>query len=70
MDGNTFFDAGTSGFVDPRVDPQSTFAADMDTGSYRVARALLADGHLPPPESVRAEEWVNSFDSGFPRPGT
>ncbi|WP_404384199.1 von Willebrand factor type A domain-containing protein [Knoellia locipacati] len=69
LDGNTFSDAGTSGFIDPRVDPQSTFAADVDTGSYRVARALLADGHLPPPESVRVEEWVNSFDSGFPSPG-
>ena len=69
LDGNTFSDAGTSGFIDPRVDPQSTFAADVDTGSYRVARALLADGHLPPPESVRVEEWVNAFDSGFPSPG-
>lgn len=65
---NTFVDAGTSGFVDPAEKPQSTFAVDVDTGSYRVARALLTNGQLPPPESVRVEEWVNSFDSGFPAP--
>lgn len=68
LDDNTFVDAGTEGFVDARQDPESTFAADVDTGSYRVARALLDAGHLPPPESVRPEEWVNAFDSGFPAP--
>ena len=68
LEDNTFVDAGTSGFVDAREDPQSTFAVDVDTGSYRVARTLLGEGHLPPPESVRPEEWVNSFDSGFPAP--
>ncbi|GAA4109889.1 hypothetical protein GCM10022415_03280 [Knoellia locipacati] len=68
LDDNTFVDAGTSGFVDARQQPRSTFAADVDTGSYRVARALLADGKRPPPESVRVEEWVNAFDSGFPAP--
>jgi Ca-activated chloride channel family protein len=68
LDDNTFVDAGTSGFVDARQQPHSTFAADVDTGSYRVARALLTDGNRPPPESVRVEEWVNAFDSGFPAP--
>lgn len=65
---NTFVDAGTRGFLDARDHPLSTFAADVDTGSYRVAQALLAGGQLPPPASVRPEEWVNSFDSGFPAP--
>jgi Ca-activated chloride channel family protein len=65
---NVFVDAGTSGFQDPEVRPMSTFAADVDTGSYRVGQALLADGQLPPAASVRAEEWVNSYDSGFPVP--
>lgn len=68
LEDNTFVDAGTSGFQDPRVQPLSTFAADVDTGSYRVAQALLASGQLPPAASVRAEEWVNSYDSGFPSP--
>lgn len=69
LEDNTFVDAGTSGFVDPREEPRSTFAVDVDGGSFRVARTLLRDGYLPPPESVRAEEWVNAFDSGFPAPG-
>ena len=68
LDDNTFVDAGTSGFVDARQQPRSTFAADVDTGSYRVARALLADGHRPPPDSVRVEEWVNALGNGFPAP--
>lgn len=68
LEDNTFVDAGTSGFLDPREQPRSTFAVDVDGGSFRVARTLLHDGHLPPPESVRAEEWVNAFDSGFPSP--
>ncbi|EAP97531.1 putative secreted protein [Janibacter sp. HTCC2649] len=68
LEDNTFVDAGTSGFIDTRERPRSTFAVDVDGGSFRVARSLLHDGHLPPPESVRPEEWVNSFDSGFPAP--
>ncbi|KGN36955.1 vWA domain-containing protein [Knoellia subterranea] len=68
LEDNTFVDAGTSTFLDPRERPQSTFAVDVDNGSYRVARTLLDEGHLPPQESVRVEEWVNSFDSGFPAP--
>ncbi len=62
LDDNTFVDAGTSGFVDPQADPLSTFALDVDTGSFSVARTLLASGLLPPPESIRTEEWVNAFD--------
>ncbi|MDP2774215.1 MAG: von Willebrand factor type A domain-containing protein [Nocardioides sp.] len=61
LEDNTFRDAGTSGFVDPREDPRSTFALDVDTGSYGVARTLLDQGLLPPAESIRVEEWVNSL---------
>ncbi|MCH1865164.1 von Willebrand factor type A domain-containing protein [Nocardioides sp. CFH 31398] len=57
---NTFVDAGTSGAVDPADDPLSTFALDVDTGSYGVARTWLRDGRRPPPASVRVEEWVNA----------
>jgi Ca-activated chloride channel family protein len=63
LDDNTFTDAGTGGFVDPREDAESTFALDVDTGSYGVARTLLAQGHLPPPGSIRVEEWVNALPS-------
>lgn len=65
---NTFVDAGTSGFVDPRQDPLSTFALEVDTGSYGVARSLLDQGYRPPPESVRVEEWVNAMAYDDPAP--
>jgi Ca-activated chloride channel homolog len=63
---NTFVDAGTSGFVETGADNRSTFALDVDTGSYTVAQAFLAQGYRPEPDSVRPEEWVNSFDYGDP----
>src|SRR5690606_28275033 len=58
---NTFTDVGHSAWVATEVDPQSTFALDVDTGSFRVAHAMLAEGLRPPPESIRVEEWVNYF---------
>lgn len=67
-DDNTFVDAGTSGFVDPRRDARSTFALDVDTGSYGVARSLLAQGYRPPPASIRVEEWVNAMEYDDPAP--
>ena len=65
---NTFVDAGTSGFVDPRQDALSTFALDVDTGSYGVAQSLLDQGFRPPPASVRVEEWVNAMEYDDPAP--
>jgi Ca-activated chloride channel homolog len=59
---NTFVDAGTSGFVDPVRDALSTFALDVDTGSYGVARSLLGQGFRPPPASIRVEEWINAME--------
>ncbi|MEV7403962.1 von Willebrand factor type A domain-containing protein [Streptomyces sp. NPDC091267] len=46
----------------------STFALDVDTASYGYARRTLADGGLPGPETVRPEEFVNSFRQGYRRP--
>ncbi|MFG3137790.1 von Willebrand factor type A domain-containing protein [Streptomyces sp. NPDC048211] len=46
----------------------STFALDVDTASYGYARRTLADGRLPVPETVRPEEFVNSFRQGYHRP--
>ncbi|MEE8523947.1 MAG: von Willebrand factor type A domain-containing protein [Thermoanaerobaculia bacterium] len=63
--GDVFFDsAGVNPFIDTEDDARSTFGLDVDTGSYTVARRILHDGHLPPPESVRVEEFVNYFDYG------
>ena len=44
----------------------STFALDVDTASYTVARNFLDGGQLPPFEAVRVEEFVNYFDGGYP----
>jgi Ca-activated chloride channel family protein len=42
-------------------DALSTFAADVDTASYALARNYLTQGHIPPKAAIRTEEFVNSF---------
>ncbi len=59
---------GVHPFVDTEDDPLSTFGPDVDTGSYAIARRFIEDGHLPDPDSVRVEEFVNSFDYDDPPP--
>jgi Ca-activated chloride channel family protein len=68
LEDDTFVDAGTSGFVETARDARSTFALDVDTGSWTVARTLLRTGLLPPPASIRVEEWVNAVPAGLPEP--
>ncbi|MEU4260581.1 vWA domain-containing protein [Streptomyces argenteolus] len=46
----------------------STFALDVDTAGYGYARRTLGDGRLPAPDTVRPEEFVNSFRQGYERP--
>ncbi len=58
---NVFVDSGDSTFVATTDDAESTFALDVDTGSYRTGVAQLADGTRPDPASIRVEEWVNAF---------
>ncbi len=64
LEDNTFTHPGASPFVRTTSDPRSTFALDVDTGSYSVARTFLRQGYRPDPASVRTEEWVNAFDGG------
>ncbi|WP_419915383.1 YfbK domain-containing protein [Candidatus Poriferisodalis sp.] len=63
---DNFVDYGVNPFVDTADDPFSTFALDVDTASYTVARNFLDGGQLPPFEAVRVEEFVNYFDGGYP----
>lgn len=49
--------------VDDRL---STFALDVDTASYGIARRYIHDGFLPPRHTVRMEEFVNNFDYNYP----
>ncbi|MBO9596655.1 MAG: von Willebrand factor type A domain-containing protein [Cohnella sp.] len=57
-----FQDYGTNPYVSTEDDRLSTFAMDVDTGSYTLARSYIRDGNLPPQEAVRLEEFVNYFD--------
>lgn len=61
---------GTHSWVATSADPLSTFAADVDTGSYTIARRKLNEGTLPPADSVRPEEWINYFDYDYPQPAS
>jgi Ca-activated chloride channel family protein len=64
--GEDYKDPGRNPWVDASKDHLSTFAADVDTASYTIARRKLQGGELPPAASVRVEEWVNYFKYGFP----
>jgi Ca-activated chloride channel family protein len=68
--GEDYHDWGKNPWVVAEHDHLSTFAADVDTASYTIARRKLEEGVLPPPESVRVEEWVNYFKYAFPAPNT
>jgi Ca-activated chloride channel family protein len=66
--GNTFQDYGVNPYQDTREDNLSTFALDVDTASYTVARRYVNDGNLPPADAIRVEEFVNYFDMGYANP--
>ena len=63
-----FKEYGTNPFIDTEDDHLSTFGMDVDTASYAVTRRYLRDGHLPPTEAVRVEEFVNAFDYNYAPP--
>lgn len=57
-----FQDYGTNPYVSTADDRLSTFAMDVDTGSYTLARSYIEDGNVPPQEAIRLEEFINYFD--------
>jgi Ca-activated chloride channel family protein len=63
-----FEDYGVNPFVDTEDDHLSTFALDVDTGSYTIARRYVSDGNLPPDDAIRVEEFVNYFDQDYQYP--
>jgi Ca-activated chloride channel homolog len=63
---DTYKDYGVNPWIDASRDHLSTFAADVDTASYTIARRKLLEGTLPPQASVRVEEFVNYFKYRFP----
>lgn len=54
-------------FVTPEAQPLSTFGIDVDTASYSNVRRFVESGQLPPPDAVRIEELVNSFQYDGPK---
>jgi Ca-activated chloride channel family protein len=65
----SYQDYGKNPWIETSQDHLSTFAADVDTASYTIARRKLQEGTLPPTASVRVEEWVNYFHYAFPSGG-
>ena len=63
-------DAGVNPTEQSDFDRFSTFAMDVDTSSYTLARAIVQGGSLPSFESVRTEEFVNYFDQQYASPKT
>ena len=63
-----FEDYGVNPIIDTEDDHLSTFALDVDIGSYTIMRNYINDGYLPPEESVRVEEYVNYFEQGYESP--
>ena len=59
---------GVNPTIDTEEQPQSTFAVDVDTASYSMARSYLERGVMPAEASVRVEEVVNAFDYGYEAP--
>lgn len=54
-------------FVTPEAQPLSTFGVDVDTASYSNIRRFVESGQLPPPDAVRIEELINSFQYDGPK---
>ncbi|MBR5709884.1 MAG: von Willebrand factor type A domain-containing protein [Thermoguttaceae bacterium] len=56
-------------FLTVTDNPFSTFGLDVDTASYTLAKQYIKKrNQLPPPESVREEEYINFFDWCLPKP--
>ncbi|MGV3525117.1 MAG: YfbK domain-containing protein [Candidatus Sericytochromatia bacterium] len=68
---NFFENYGVNPFVEVASDPLSTFALDVDTAAYNVARSyVLHRRQLPPPAAVRTEEFLNAFDYSYLAPSS
>jgi len=63
-----FQDYGVNPLIDTEDDHLSTFALDVDTGSYTIMRNYLNEGNIPPSDSVRVEEYINYFNQGYANP--
>ena len=65
---DAFQDYGVNPFTNAEEDRLSTFAADVDTASYAIARRSILSGNLPSSASVRVEEFLNYFHYSYAPP--
>ena len=65
----TFMDYRQARTVRTGENAVSTFSLDTDRTSYMLALNWARHGYPIHPDSVRAEEWVNSLDHGYVHPG-
>lgn len=63
-----YHDWGVNPFVTTSEDRLSTFAIDVDTGAYTLARRKILEGSLPAQEGVRVEEFLNYFRYNYAGP--
>ncbi|MBL6980538.1 MAG: von Willebrand factor type A domain-containing protein [Anaerolineales bacterium] len=63
-----FENYGINPFIDTEDDHYSTFALDVDTGSYSLARSYLNRGVITDKDAIRVEEFVNYFKQGYSYP--
>ena len=60
--------ARINAFTHTDQDALSTFAIDVDTAAYSIARRTLMSERMPTPSLVRVEEVVNYFRYDYPAP--
>ncbi len=68
LSGEDYAAVDETGFRRTLEAPLSTFSVDVDRASYANVRRMLTAGQMPPPEAVRAEEFVNAFELGMAGP--
>ena len=66
--GTNFEDYRRSRFVWAEDDAVSTFSLDTDRSSYHLALNWAQSGFDVNPDSVRSEEWINSFNYDYDAP--
>lgn len=59
---------GVNPTIDTKEENVSSFALDVDTASYALARAYLERNELPDEASIRVEEFINYFDYAYAPP--
>ncbi len=60
--------AQVNDFTETQQDALSTFAIDVDTAAYSIARRTLNSNRMPTPSLVRVEEVVNYFKYDYAEP--